>query len=77
MNKVVIKISTEKTIEIANNMSSIIAGMGMMSTIRIDITPTAKAISPWRNMSNMLPSDGNPEAGLADLGCGAGDVSLI
>jgi hypothetical protein len=50
MNSDVIRISTEKVIEMASEKSSSSGGSGKMSTTRIAIMPTANAMSLRRSM---------------------------
>ena len=46
INKAVIRIRTEKVMETASAMSSIIEGMGRMSMTRMAMTPRARPMSP-------------------------------
>ena len=58
MNSAVIRISTEKMIEIASAKSSSIGGSGRISTTRMVITPIASAMSPRFDRSFRLPMPG-------------------
>jgi hypothetical protein len=58
MNSAVIRISTERMIEIASAMSRSVAGSGSSSTTRIARTPIASAMSPRRSMLPMSLSFG-------------------
>ena len=67
MNSAVIRISTERMIEIASAMSSSSAGSGRMSTTRIAITPMASAMSPRLSSAPISPRPGSANLPLA--GC--------
>ena len=62
MNSAVIRISTDRMIEIARNMSSTTAGSGRISTTRMVITPIASAMSPRleRSLSDPMPGIAKP-----------------
>ena len=62
MNSAVIRISTDRMIEIARNMSSTTAGSGRISTTRMVITPIASAMSPRLNRSLERADAGDREA---------------
>ena len=53
MNRAVIRIITEKTIENARRISSSTAGMGRMRTARMITTPTASPALDWRMISTI------------------------
>ena len=63
MNSAVIRISTEKMIEIASATSSSIGGSGRISTTRIAITPIASARSPRLSMVPISPRLGSANFG--------------
>ena len=74
MNSAVIRISTEKMIEMARKRSSRIGGSGRIRTTRIVITPMASARSPRLSRVPISLSEGN----LKDRGeAGAAVVSVI
>ena len=62
MNSAVIRISTDRMIEIASARSSRIGGSGRISTTRIAITPIASAMSPRRSSAPRSPSPGSANA---------------
>ena len=64
MNNTVIRISTEKAMEIASEMSSIQLGIGRMSTTRMQAMPSASMMSPCFSRSEMRPRAGIPEPGV-------------
>ena len=76
MNSAVIRISTEKVIEIASAQSSSSGGSGRISTTRMVSTPMASPISPRRRNAEISPRPGSLMALVAvvRLGCG-GDVA--
>ena len=59
MNSAVIRISTERMIEIASARSSSIGGSGRISTTRISITPIARARSPRLRIVPISPMPGS------------------
>ncbi len=59
MNRAVIRISTDRMIDMASAISSSGAGNGRMRTTRIASTPTASPISPRRSMAPISPSPGS------------------
>src|SRR6187431_2633073 len=59
MNNAVIRISTEKMIEIASEKSSSNGGSGRMSTTRMVSTPTASARSPRLKKAPTSPRPGS------------------
>ncbi len=59
MNNAVIRISTEKMIEIASAKSSSSGGSGRISTTRMVSTPTASAISPRLKKAPISPMPGS------------------
>ena len=61
MNSAVIRISTERMIEMASAMSSSIGGSGRIRITRIAITPTASAMSARLRSAPMSPSPGSPK----------------
>ncbi len=64
MNRAVIRISTDRMIEIASAMSSRGAGSGRIRTTRIAITPIASAMSPRLSSVPMSLSFDRPNAWL-------------
>ena len=59
MNSAVIRISTDRMIDMASAISSSGAGSGRIRTTRIAITPMASPMSPRRSMAPISPSPGN------------------
>ena len=75
MNNAVIRMSTEKMIEIASEKSNSSGGSGRISTTRMVSTPTASAMSPRLKKAPMSPRPGSliPLTALA----GAAVMSLM
>ena len=73
MNSAVIRISTERMIEIASARSSRIGGSGRISTTRMVSTPMASAMSPRFNSAPISPRLGS----LMPLIDRAAETSLI
>jgi hypothetical protein len=73
MNSDVIRISTERMIEMARNRSSSTGGKGRIRTTRMVITPIASAMSPRLNSAPMPPKAGS----LNPPGPGAAANSVI
>ena len=73
MNSAVIRISTDRMIEIASARSSRIGGSGRIRTTRIVSTPIASAMSPRLSMAPIAPSPGSVVA-LAAGRAGSGHV---
>jgi hypothetical protein len=67
MNSEVIRIITEKTIEMASSMSTSSGGMGTIRMTMSAITPVARAISPERSVSITLLTLGSLKPGCS--GC--------
>ena len=78
MNSDVIRISTEKVIEMASEKSSSSGGSGRISTTRMASTPTARPRSPRFIRAPTLPMPGRLKLRAAPAGAdGAAVMSLI
>ena len=77
MNNAVIRISTEKMIEIASEQSSSSGGSGRISTTKMVSTPMASAMSPRFMKAPMSPRPGRLMARVAVVALGAAVVSLM
>ncbi len=76
MNSAIIRISTERVIESASEISSSQAGIGRIRTVRMAMTPRASAISPRRRNFSELFSDAIAPPGLAAPTAPAGPLAF-